>query len=474
MTLKRKVFISNILTLVIPLAFTASATLIIIMLYMNIAGIPNTDTLFEGNFFNRSVYETNELSKKWTPETKLTEIKKDVDAFNSRYKRKEVILYVYSGEKPLFEGENREIDAAIYEKLKNFDEETIIIVGDSAFYSIESEPYTLITIVTNYSLENFKFNIRDFNPGFIIIILTAAIITVSFIFSRYLSKSITTPIKILIDGVYQIRDGNLSFRIYYDKKDEFAGVCESFNEMAKRLQDSVEQQQKDESSRKELIAGISHDLRTPLTSIKAYVEGLEKGIANTPRLYKRYIDTIKNKSTELENIIEQLFLFSKIDIGDFPFHFKKADIALELQTYIGEIQDEYKNKGLQIRLNTGGAQLFSNIDAQQFRNIISNILENSAKYKEKDTGEISITCYADNNKIIIELCDDGPGVQEASLDKLFDVFYRGDPSRSNKKSGSGLGLAITAKMLERMGGGIRAKNNPDSGLTMIITLPADL
>lgn len=114
-------------------------------------------------------------------------------------------------------------------------------------------------------------------------------------------RSITTPLDALVHGVRQIRDGNLEYRIEYDGKDEFAQVVDDFNEMAQRLQDMVNARQKDDENRRALIAGISHDLRTPLTSIKGYVEGLEKGVANSPQMRREYLDTIRQKTDDLEH-----------------------------------------------------------------------------------------------------------------------------------------------------------------------------
>jgi signal transduction histidine kinase len=280
-----------------------------------------------------------------------------------------------------------------------------------------------------------------------------------------------TPIDTLTYGVHQIRDGNLDYHIEYERKDEFAGICADFNEMAQRLSDFVSQRQKDEANRKELIAGISHDLRTPLTGIKAYVEGLEKGVASTPEMQRKYLDTIKSKTAELERIINQLFMFSKIDIGEFPFNLEEIDVDAELRNLIDGVREDYEKNGLIISFAESGKPASVNADIQQFRNAVTNIIENSLKYKTAERGKLTITTRIENEAVTIELTDNGPGVPSEEIDKLFTVFYRGDPSRTDDTSGSGLGLAITSKILERMGGGIRAENAAEGGLTVIITLP---
>jgi signal transduction histidine kinase len=328
--------------------------------------------------------------------------------------------------------------------------------GTLNFEQFHDEKYAQVQQYYYYILLGYAFVI-------FVIILTNKVLT------RLVFRNIITPINTLTYGVHQIRDGNLDYHIEYEWKDEFAGICSDFNEMAERLSDFVAQRQKDEANRKELIAGISHDLRTPLTGIKAYVEGLETGVASTPEMQRKYLYTIKSKTAELERIINQLFMFSKIDIGEFPFNLEEFDLDAELRSLIDGVRDDYEKDGLTISFAESGKPVSVNADIQQFRNAVTNIIENSLKYKIAERGTLKITTRTENEAVTIELTDNGPGVPE--IDKLFNVFYRGDPARSGDKSGSGLGLAITSKILERMGGNIRAENAADGGLAIIIMLP---
>ncbi|GMO66285.1 MAG: hypothetical protein Ta2A_14410 [Treponemataceae bacterium] len=233
-----------------------------------------------------------------------------------------------------------------------------------------------------------------------------------------------------------------------------------------------------ENNRRELIAGISHDLRTPLTSIKAYLEGLETGVASTPEKRQQYFATIKAKSTDLEHIINQLFLFSKLDIGEYPMTMQKLDLAEAFSEMLGELTDEYARRGLIIEQKGFAEKMPVNADYVQLRNVILNVLENSVKYKTEGQGNMTISGMisgeAKGAAAKITLTDDGPGVPPEALDKLFDVFYRTDPARNNEKKGSGLGLAIADKTIRRMGGTIHAQL-PESararGLSIVIQLP---
>jgi signal transduction histidine kinase len=294
------------------------------------------------------------------------------------------------------------------------------------------------------------------------------------LFAIRLTNKILKPLGPLSEGVKQIRNNNYAYRIDYQKDDEFRPVCEAFNEMAARLETSTAEKQKEEANRRELIAGISHDLRTPLTSIKGYLEGIETGVASTPEMRKEYFSIITRKTAELEHIIEQLFLFSKLDMDEFPLSMRNVDIVSSVSDIIEDTVSEYALRGLVIRLAEMPIAEMPNsafvlADTMWLRSVIINIFENSVKYKTKDQGLMEVNAVLENNFISFYFTDDGPGVQADTLSKLFDVFYRTDPSRNKK--GSGLGLAISAKIIERMGGSIHAQLPESGGLAIVIKMP---
>ena len=298
------------------------------------------------------------------------------------------------------------------------------------------------------------------------------------LFAIRLTNRILKPLGPLSEGVKQIRNNNYAYRIDYKQDDEFRPVCEAFNEMAEKLETSTAERQKEEANRRELIAGISHDLRTPLTSIKGYLEGIETGVASTPEMRKEYFSIITRKAAELEHIIEQLFLFSKLDMDEFPLNMRNVDIVRSVSDIIEDTISEYAVRGLAIQLEAIPIAAMPNsafvlADTMWLRNVIINILENSVKYKTKEQGQMKISAVIENNFISFYFVDDGPGVQADTLPKLFDVFYRTDPSRNRK--GSGLGLAISAKIIERMGGSIYAElpvsDGMACGLAIVIKMP---
>ena len=294
----------------------------------------------------------------------------------------------------------------------------------------------------------------------------AAVLLTNRFLIRFVFRRIEQPLSLLADGVHQIRDGNLDFRIEYTEKDEFAPICADFNEMAGRLRQSVEQTLRQEESRKELMAGISHDLRSPLTSIKAYVEGLLDGVARTPAMQRRYLETIREKAADIDRMVSQIFLFSKMELEEYPVHPE----PLRLDEMVDSLaqQDAMQAEELVITTQTVPVTVYA--DPDLLRRVLQNILDNSLKYKNKPVCHLHIGMQAERDTCTLTLTDDGPGVPPDACGKLFDVFYRSDPARKNPAGGSGLGLAIAAKTVSRMGGAIRAENAPGGGLSIIITL----
>jgi signal transduction histidine kinase len=288
------------------------------------------------------------------------------------------------------------------------------------------------------------------------------------LFTIRLTSKILKPLEPLSEGVKQVRNSNYSHRIDYKNDDEFRPVCNAFNDMAARLEASTAQQKKDEANRRELIAGISHDLLTPLTSIIVGMEGLEKGVASTPEMQKKYHTSIKNEALNIKHIIQQLFLFSKLDMDEFPLNMMRVDICLAISEMLEDSLSGYEDRGLAIHISDLQKDVYVCADVFLLRNVVINILENSVKYKTKERGQMIISAAVEDNYICLRFADDGPGVEPDKLSKLLDVFYRADPSRTGHSSG--LGLPISAKIIQRMGGTIDAELPPSGGLVLVIRL----
>jgi signal transduction histidine kinase len=307
------------------------------------------------------------------------------------------------------------------------------------------------------------------NSAIILALAIFIITTVNQLLTRNIIKRIMRPLDTLSMGARRFSENNLGFRLDYRDDDEFRPVCDTFNEMAVRLETMKDERQKNDDNRRELIAGISHDLRTPLTSIKMSIDGIKTGVAATDEQRKKYTAIIENKTVELEHIINQLFLFSKLDMGEFSPETRLVNCGLLLEDCIEELSGEYVRRGLALIARVLPRDMYVSIDPVLFRRVIINIFENAAIYKTAEMGHITIDCIEEAKNVKICLADDGPGVRPENLEKLFDVFYRADQSRNKK--GSGLGLAISAKIIAKMGGSIRAELPSAGGLAIVIVLP---
>ena len=307
--------------------------------------------------------------------------------------------------------------------------------------------------------------------AFPMVIPIGFILITSLFLTRFVFRPILTSISTLSRGVEELSSGNLTYRITHQTGNEFDEVCANFNGMAERLLEMVKKTGADEQSRRELIAGISHDLRTPLTSIKAYIEGLKKGVATTPKMQEKYLTILENKTNDIDYIINQLFMFAQMDVGEFPFNLQRVDLNQILIQLFPQLDEEYKQQGLtiQLDLSTDPASLPVTLDVVQFQNVVQNILNNAVKYGHQAQNTLTIRTSHTEGQVVISLQDNGPGVPPEILDQIFTLFYRSDVARENPSTGSGLGLAICAKIIHRLGGTIHAENN--SGLNILISLP---
>lgn len=390
--------------------------------------------------------------------------------------RNKMKLTIVSGGDTIFScGESMAEDAVLMSAANSLGGEvTIAQKGRSLFikhHSVDRTDYAIYLFGGNDRGQGY-YNLKvALAIAFVLIavtILLSILITNRFL-TKFVFRKIEEPLDILTYGVRQIRDGNLGYRIDYERKDEFLPICEDFNEMAARLKQSTEQLYRQEQSRRELLAGISHDIRSPLTSIQAYVEGLLDGIARTPRDRNRYLQTIKSKAEDLDRMVSQLFLFSKMELGECPDHPCPVDLDEQIRQMVSERREEYEQKGMDIELELEHAVIYA--DPVQIQRILSNIMENSLKYKVKDKGKLFITLERAKDQWRLALADDGPGVPDQALPHLFEVFYRSDPSRSNTNQGSGLGLAIVANAVKQMGGRVCAKRAAQGGLEIELFFP---
>lgn len=321
------------------------------------------------------------------------------------------------------------------------------------------------------TLEQYEATFSNFEMflwiyiGAVAAALLLTIVFTNLYLTRSLFRHIEQPLDTLVAGVERIERGDLDTPIAYTGADEFKSACDAVDRMAARLKASLEDEQRRAQSRKELIAGMSHDLKSPLTSIRAYSEAIRDGVAATPEMRQRYIETVCRKEQEIEGMVNRLFAFSKLDLSELPLQMR----ALDAKAVIDAASKDYVN---QVDIDTAGltdCRVFA--DETQLWRITRNILDNSIKYSGRERVSMEIRAAEEQTDTVTLLfSDNGQGVDASQLPKLFDVFYRTDPARERGKEGSGLGLAVVRRAAEEMGGGAEARRSAQGGLCIAITL----
>ena len=297
-------------------------------------------------------------------------------------------------------------------------------------------------------------------------LLVLSIVFTNRFLTRFMFRRVEEPLELLTDGVSHVSEGRLDYTIQYDRTDEFKPVCEAFNDMARRLLVSAEQSAAEEQSRRELFAGISHDLRSPLTSVRAYTEALLDGVAKTPEDTRRYLNKIRLHEAEIEHMVEALFLYTKMELKDYPVHLQTLDLRQELARIC---EEKLSDAHLIIDLSDV-MPLSVTADPFLLERIVLNLLDNSRKYRRGEIAHVRISATPEDGGFLLSVADDGIGVAEELLPRLFDPFYRTDPARNNPAGGSGLGLAIVREAVKHLGGRVWAENVPGGGLDVKIYL----
>lgn len=343
---------------------------------------------------------------------------------------------------------------------------SLIILGRQDFYFKDGSQGSLFYISNTWAFTNLTRK----SAGLLIISTLIILALTNGILTYLVSRSIIKPLKQLENAANEIKQGNLDYNIAECTKDEIGKVCNSFEEMRFRLKDSLKIQQQYEENRKELISNISHDLKTPITSIKGYIEGIKDGVADTPDKMNKYINTIYTKADYMDGLIDDLFLFSKLDLKRVPFDFQALDIRNFIKDSVDEIKFDLDKDNIDMTYDIPDRPVIVKSDVQKLRRVIMNIVDNSIKYRDVQKLKINISVEDRGDFAAVEVKDNGRGISEDALPYIFDRFYRADTSRETSSGGSGLGLAIAKKIIEEHEGQIWAESQLNKGTSIFFTL----
>ena len=347
------------------------------------------------------------------------------------------------------------------------DGDTQALVKQIDFLCDDGTKGTVFIVTTTHSLiPEMKELIIDILASVILILIfTAAMLTI------WIYRGIIGPLKKLEIATQNIKEGHLDFVVEAENDDEIGELCNNFEQMRQRLKESTEEKIANERENRVLISNIAHDLKTPITAVKGYSEGLIDGVADTPEKRDKYIRTIYNKANEMDTLLNELTLYSKIDTNRIPYNFSKIKVMEYFDDCIEEIglDLEAKNIGLSY-FNYAEDDVTVIADPEQLRRVIHNIVNNSIKYLDKPKGFLNIRVKDVGDFVQIEIEDNGKGISAKDLPYIFDRFYRADASRNSATGGSGIGLSIVKKIVEDHGGKIWATSKEATGTIMYFVL----
>ena len=318
--------------------------------------------------------------------------------------------------------------------------------------------------------ELFSIQVREYISDLVFVVcLVVPIIVICLVLWIY--HSVVTPIHMLQVAAQNIKNGNLDFEVEVQNQDEIGELCEDFEEMRKRLKDNAEEKLRSEQQNKELISNISHDLKTPITAIKGYVEGLMDGVADTPEKQNKYLQTVYSKAIDMDRLINELSFYSKIDTNKIPYTFHRINVVGYFEDCAEDLGRELEDEHIGFKYeNFVDVSVQMIADAEQIKRVINNIVGNSKKYSDKSEKKIHMTVKDVGDFVQIEIEDNGRGIAAKDLPYIFDRFYRTDASRNSSKGGSGIGLSIVKKIMEDHGGKIWVSSKEGVGTTMYLVL----
>lgn len=311
-----------------------------------------------------------------------------------------------------------------------------------------------------------KLMIYMYAAVFLILLVTGLLITF------WNKRGIADPMTELGEGLTQVSEGNFDHAIDAKRSGGDVGrLLQNYEDMRVRLRENLIRSAEQESRNKELISNISHDLKTPITSIKGYVEGILDGVASTPEKQEKYLKTIYNKAVDMDKLINELTLYASVDNDRINYSFLKLNVTDYFRDCVEEVGLDMETRGIAFDyLNTIPSNTTVIADPEQLRKVINNIIGNSVKYMDKSAKSIEMRVMDSGDEVIVEIEDNGKGIAGSDLSRIFERFYRADAARTTSQGGSGIGLSIVKKIIEDHGGRIWATSKEGEGTCMHFAL----
>ena len=482
MKFKTRLKVTFITIILLPLFLTILAFIMIAIYLMNAQqgrGIRELDyTMISDNmqdFVNVADGAYCELLDQVKKEPARLEDKGYLEHVNSDIARKSTYILVRKGDELYYAGDETAAKK-IFTMLPAYGENK---PADGGFYYNDLDKYVKqIDFVFGDGTEGSVFVISKVNSLIsrrllidMLIAIVVILIFTSLMLTQWIQKGVFTPINELNVAMQKIKDGNFDYMLQTDAQGEIGDLYRNYEDMRLRLKESTEEKTQHEQQNKELVSNISHDLKTPITAIKGYVEGIMDGVADTPEKMDKYIRTIYNKANDMDKLINELTTYSGIDNNRIPYNFHRINVADYFGDCVEEVGLDLESKNIELNYsNLVDSDTIVIADPEQMKKVINNIISNSVKYMDKPHGVIDIRILDEVDSIRVEIEDNGKGIAQKDLQRIFERFYRTDASRNSAQGGSGIGLSIVKKIIEDHGGYIWATSKEGEGTCMHFVL----
>lgn len=487
MDFRKRLFVMFMIMTLLPILLLTSLGLVIIQ-YQNKAMKQTYKTEVDTlqvlqnpvqvlNHLTRDTYIDLKKVTRENPELLLEE--EYLDSTNQKLQNRQAFLLVRKGKSLMYCG-NEAFFQKIRESLPEYGSYSAEI--DGGLYVNAKVPYLVkqldflfsdketgsVYIVSdvNKLMPQTKTSLMQAVGSVLMVFLVTGIILICWVYA-----GIIKPIKKLKDATKRVKEGDLDFSLESAGSDEISTLGQDFEEMRAHLKIEIDKRIQYEEDLRNLIGNISHDLKTPITTIKGYAEGMMDGVADTPEKQEKYLRTIRRKAEDMTRMVEDLALYTRIDGKSYPYYFERVHLRSFYADCIEEDAPGLEQKNISISLQDNLSEddeVYA--DREQLKRIVTNVLGNAVKYMFKESGLITIMLSEEKFYVRTEISDTGMGIANKDLPHIFERFYRGDTSRNTGKGGSGLGLAIVKQIVEDHGGTIHARSEEGKGTTISFTL----
>ncbi|NQX44268.1 HAMP domain-containing histidine kinase [Paenibacillus tritici] len=364
-------------------------------------------------------------------------------------------------ENSLYQGLENRSDQPYYYSITSLNEDS------GAAWLLLKIPRDVIKVSINNELLVAYLNHSVF---FYVFLVSGLVLLLIFVYSYWVSRRIKKPLRVLNQGMNRMMEGHYNTRITLYAETEFLRIGNSFNYMADVIEKTTEEKRQAEKSKQRLMVDLSHDLKTPITSIQGYAQALIEGRVTDPKRQTKYLNYIYTKSVQVTKLIQHMLDLLKLDSPDFILRIERLELGGHLREIIADTYGEIEQKSFELQLQVPEEAVYARYDPELFASVINNLISNALAYNPEGT-RIRVSVIPEDTEIRIEIADNGVGIPKELWSTIFDPFVRGDEARTTASGGTGLGLSIAKKNVEKMEGTLVLESREEEPSVFVIRIP---